>query len=223
MRETEFIEALRGRAHQRGQAPALRRKRRGEWTTVTWRDVSREVARQAGASPDALLEPETASLGGPWGGDELLLLLAGTHAPVPRSDSFRLPIGEALWLGHSGAAENTRDVVGAWLNAGFVLSLPEPGGDPWADARDIEPTVLLGDAATYRSLAEEVWARLPSSGTWGRRLVDRALVREGTLLPWLVIRSLRRVLGLRRTRVAYAIGGDPWPEWSAAATPAPVR
>jgi long-chain acyl-CoA synthetase len=98
-------------------------------------------------------------------------------------------------------------LLGAWLEVGFVLVLPERHGDWAADRSQSAPTVFFVRAGVLNDLANEALHRLPRPGSWRRRLVERAFdavrhpnwVRR-SLASWLVIRPLRRALGLSRTR-----------------------
>ena len=97
--------------------------------------------------------------------------------------------------------------LGAWLEVGFVLVLPERLGDWATDRSESAPTVLFARAGLLNDLVSEALRRLPRPGSWRRQLVERALdavrhpswVRRSLALR-LIIRPLRRALGLSRTR-----------------------
>jgi hypothetical protein len=106
-------------------------------------------------------------------------------------------------------------ILGAWLEVGFVLVLPERHGDWATDRSQSAPTVLFARGGLLNDLASEALRRLPRPGSWRRQLLDRALdagrhpswVRR-SLASRLVIRPLRRALGLSRTRSVLVTDND---------------
>jgi len=109
-----------------------------------------------------------------------------------------------------------RYLLAPWLLAGFCLNFPENLATRDIDRRELGPTLVAGTRETYGRLAELVFDRLPSPGSWLRRLIDYALQPQApTWVRWLSVYPLRRplsdVLGLRRARVPLLIG-EPLPE-----------
>jgi hypothetical protein len=92
-------------------------------------------------------------------------------------------------------------VVGRWLRERHELVLPESP----ADLPELAVTCLAGSAALFDGLRERTVERF--GGGWRRRLIDRAFRRPSAL--WsrlLVLRPLRRVLGLLGVRQAVSAG-----------------
>jgi long-subunit acyl-CoA synthetase (AMP-forming) len=96
-------------------------------------------------------------------------------------------------------------VVGRWLAERHELLLPESGGD----LAELAPTCLAGSAELFERLRAGAVERF--GGGWRRALIDRAFRAPSSWLSrLLVLRPLRRVLGLRRVRQAVAAGApDP--------------
>ncbi len=103
-------------------------------------------------------------------------------------------------------------LLGSWLCHGFTLALPESAATIWSNLREVRPTVLAGGPDLFSRLRAAAGDRLGPSGSWRRRVTDRALAPEGTsaLARALVVRPLRAQLGLARVRQALLLaGGSP--------------
>lgn len=92
------------------------------------------------------------------------------------------------------------------LEDGAPVHFPGRAGVTLADGRDVEPTVVWGPPDHWSQLAARHHQALGSAPWLGRR----AYVRPGARSRSWARRGARRQLGLRRTRLAVAVGG-PWP------------
>jgi hypothetical protein len=152
-------------------------------------------------------------------------------------ESFRLEAAGAspappLWRGRSSEAVRAlllpiawRDealaIIRLWARSSLELCLAERQGNLDADLQEVAPRVLLGASGATTDLAAGALQRLPPLGTWRRRFVDWSLsaatTAQGggvartvaaTLARALVVRPLRRELGLRRTRLVLVVGAE---------------
>jgi len=112
-------------------------------------------------------------------------------------------------------------LIRLWALSSLELCLAERQGNLDADLREVAPRVLLGTSAVTAGLALGALQRLPVNRTWRRRFVDWSLdagisIRGGGVARTfgaklgraLVVRPLRRVLGLRRTRLALIVDAE---------------
>ena len=110
-------------------------------------------------------------------------------------------------------------LLNSWLEQGFELGIPEEPQSAPRDARELGVSVRIASRDSWDAWAETVRGRLSAPGSLRRRLVDWALRAnsQGTSAPawsrWLaavlVIRPLRRALGLSRWQRAISLGGTP--------------
>lgn len=99
-----------------------------------------------------------------------------------------------------------------WLRGRARINIPETQASVLRDGREIGPSLSVAESGAYDALRAHVDARLPAQGSWRRRWLERALhgsaqsafVRK--LDHWLVVRPLRRVLGVSRLRHALVVG-----------------
>ncbi|OLU17175.1 long-chain fatty acid--CoA ligase [Pseudomonas sp. PA1(2017)] len=118
---------------------------------------------------------------------------------------------EALAARTFAASGQARYLLAPWLLAGFRLNFPESLATRDNDRRELGPTLVLGTHESYGRLYALAQQRLPLPGSLLRRWLDWALTaREGVLRysfgHWLLLRPLRDVLGLSRTRVPLLVG-----------------
>jgi long-subunit acyl-CoA synthetase (AMP-forming) len=124
---------------------------------------------------------------------------------------------QALAARAFAAAGQARYLLAPWLVAGFCLNFPENLATRDNDRRELGPTLVAGTSASYQRLEQMVRARLPAAGSWRGNLFERALTNRlgfvnRALAKWLVLRPLRDVIGLSRTRVPLLMGeGLPEP------------
>ena len=97
--------------------------------------------------------------------------------------------------------------------AGFTLNFPENLVTRDTDRRELGPTLVAGTATTYQRLYTLTQSRWPLAGSVQHALVKWALDKYQRQVPvlqtiadWLVIRPLKDVLGLARTRVPLLVG-----------------
>jgi hypothetical protein len=135
-------------------------------------------------------------------------LWAALSEEAPASDDDR---AERLLFVEGLAAPSAPALLARWLARGGLLASPERDGDAERDRRELAPTALVASSAWVERLWAETAARLPAPGTWGRRLVDRALAEgaRGPLAQRLVLARIARGLGLDRVRAALVIGDAP--------------
>jgi hypothetical protein len=227
--------ALVALARQRGGAVALRHKQRGAWRAWTWRGVAAEVERLL-AGLESAGEPRTlfaflaaqalGSSSAPLLGDgvspeELSTLKLLAKEPVRAEESAPFALAESrvqelgvsaddhVVLGPELGGYDEVDLLYEWLVAGFVLHVPEHPGSILADTREVAPTYVAASARRHAEFWQEVSSRLGARGSRRRRLVEWALARRGNLAAeLLVLRPLRRNLGLARVRRAVVVGGE---------------
>ncbi|UQY34570.1 AMP-binding protein [Pseudomonas fulva] len=113
---------------------------------------------------------------------------------------------EALAARTFAASGQARYLLAPWLLAGFRLNFPESLATRDNDRRELGPTLVLGTHDSYGRLYALAQQRLPLPGSLLRRWLDRALTTRGAIVRrsvsyWLLLRPLRDVLGLSRTRV----------------------
>lgn len=113
---------------------------------------------------------------------------------------------EALAARTFAASGQARYLVAPWLLAGFRLNFPESLATRDNDRRELGPTLVLGTHDSYGRLYAVAQQCLPLPGSLLRRWLDRALTTGSGALRhrvgyWLLLRPLRDVLGLSRTRV----------------------
>jgi len=106
-------------------------------------------------------------------------------------------------------------VIRLWARSSLELCLTERQGNLDADLREVAPRVLLGAATGTAGLLARALERLPATGTGRRRFIDGSLATATRgagvarkLARALVVRPLRRVLGLHRTRLALVVGPE---------------
>lgn len=120
---------------------------------------------------------------------------------------------EALAARAFAASGHARYLLSPWLLAGFTLNFPENLVTRDTDRRELGPTLVAGTAATYQRLYALTQSRWPLAGSIQYALVKWALDKYQRQVPvlqtiadWLVIRPLKDVLGLARTRVPLLVG-----------------
>ena len=145
-------------------------------------------------------------------------LLRGAHELITR-EAFTAN-DEALAARTFSAAGHLRYLVAPWLLAGFRLNFPESLLTRDNDRRELGPTVLLGNQASYAALEQRIRARLPLPGSLADRLFQWATRSEPT--AWsrhigngLIRRPLRDVMGFSRLRSPLLVG-EPLPPSTAA-------
>ncbi len=119
---------------------------------------------------------------------------------------------EAFWGRRLAPAGLLRHLLAPWLVQGFRLSIPESLESRDQDRREIGPTLVLGSAQSYARLQARILGRLPSASAWQGRLIRAALEGQRGVLAWLVLHSLREVVGLARVRHAVLVGEAPAPD-----------
>lgn len=120
---------------------------------------------------------------------------------------------EALAARAFAASGHARYLLSPWLLAGFTLNFPENLVTRDTDRRELGPTLVAGTATTYQRLYTLTQSRWPLAGSVQHALVKWALDKYQRQVPvlqtiadWLVIRPLKDVLGLARTRVPLLVG-----------------
>jgi long-subunit acyl-CoA synthetase (AMP-forming) len=112
-------------------------------------------------------------------------------------------------------------LLGSWLDQGFELGIPEEAPSVERDARELGISARVTTPAAWDTWAETVRGRFPAQGSLQRRLVEWALRSNGNasaVSGWprwfaavLIIRPLRRALGVSRWQRAVSWGGAPQP------------
>src|SRR5579864_1251168 len=136
-------------------------------------------------------------------------------------DTEKLTAGDEAFAARAfAAAAQARYLIAPWVLSGFRLNFPESLATRDNDRRELAPTLVAGTRETYARVAQLVDDRLPGARSWRRRLISRALRRQGgplarTLTWWLITGPLREVIGFSRTHAALVIG-PPLDETTAA-------
>ena len=136
------------------------------------------------------------------------LLLAGKHLLASESLGAK---EEALASRTFSSAAQALYLLAPWLQAGFRLNFPENLATRDNDRRELGPTLVAGTRESYGRLEQLTKDRLPPSYSWLGRFVHRVLQPDARwywrgLGYFTVVRPLRDVLGLSRTRVPLSLG-----------------